>query len=321
MSRTFEKILSITLLHDYYNSGITTDFVITPTTATKQLLKNHRWICKHTANGCFIGCDNLGVAMLPLILAQKTLRFSFILKLRNNNLMNFTALPPRSGSKDSYYLHSQEGSEEMAMETVTCHPPVFTYKFLATGDTTNIQVKDPKGNTCIQETFTGSPGQQLSMPVNVEGLTPGLYRFTVSGQPDKNIYITAEPQHSGSFGILEITLPSDFNPQTSGAYWYQFNARNAVWAYHLLLGKDYSGYSLAIEDTLEGILFTETEVPPNYNKGSRIIFTAQTPLPYREAARKGLQLVITAGDGTSSTHNHLPGPSVSNPESKVYLTI
>lgn len=321
MNRSFEKIVSLSLQHDYYNSGVTTDITLTPTVATKQLLERHKWIFKPTANGCFISGDHIAITTLPLILAEKTITLSFILNAKNNDFMNFTNLPSRPDSRHIYYFQSQPGSEGLMMEVVPLCPQVFTYTFPAAGNTTHIQVTAPEGNIPINDTFSTSPGQQLSTAINLKGHTPGLYRFSINGQPDENRYITDEPQYGGSFGIANITLPENFNPQTSGAYRFQFQTRASVWEYHLLLGKDYNGYTIAIEDTIEENTFTETAIPSNYDKGSRSTFTAQVPVPYREAARKGIQLTLTAGDGTSSTINHLPGPAVSNPEPKIYLTI
>ena len=324
MNRTFKIILSLTLLHDYYTGGYSPDFVITPTTDTKRLLKSNRWLYGNTAHGFFIGCDNLAMDMFSAVLVQKPVRLRFILRLKNPDFPNFTTLPSRSGSKDIYYLHSQEGSQELAMETVALCPPVFTYQFPVSGDdSTNLQVKDPDGTVRIDKTLQSSADQQLSVSVNLEGHTPGLYRFMVSDQPDQNIYITDEAPGNGVFGLTEITLPEDFNPEVSGKYQFQFNAKSSVWEYHLLFSKNYEeGHSFTINDTEGGVVFTEINAPPNYNKGSLSTFVSQTPIPYREATKKGLQLIISPpGEDTDSTFDHLPNPSANNPEPKVHLTV
>ena len=321
MNRTFEKILNLTLQHEYYTSGFSNDFVIVPTAATKQLLKKHNLIFRNTTHGFFISCDNVTMATLSLILSEKTLHF--ILELKNNNFINFTALPPRPSGKHSYYLRCpQEGEVQEPIEAVSVCPPIFTYTFPAAGDTTSLQIEDSEGNVHIEETIAGSPGQQLNTSINLWGYKSGLYRFIVEGQPDENIYITDELPNTNSFGFAEITLPIGFDPQTSGTYQFQFNARTSVWEYHFLFSKSYQDHSFNIEDTLEGEIFTETEAPPNYDEGSQSTFASQNPILYQEGAKRGLQLVVTNPQSQSNTLiDHLPNPSVSNAESKVYLTI
>lgn len=325
MNRTFETVLSLTLLHNYYTGGHTADFAIMPTTATKRLLKSNRWIFRNTEYGFFIGCDNLAMDMLSSALTQKTARLSFILKLKNPDFPNFTDLASRSDGKDIYYLYNQQGSQQLAMEAVARCSPVFTYSFpAAQNDTsTNIQVEDPEGNIRIDKTLQSSADQQLNVSVDLGGYTPGLYRFMISEQPDQNIYITDESPGNGIFGLAEITLPEGFDPEVSGEYQFQFNARSSVWEYHLLFGKDYDGdYSFAINDTEGTDIFTEINAPPDYNKGSRSVFVSQAPISYREAAKRGVQLVISPpNESADSTFDHLPNPSVNNPESKVYLTV
>lgn len=320
MNRTYDTILSLTLLHNYYTNGFTPDFVIEPTAATKRWLNNHRWIFRNTAQGFFIGCDNLAMDMLPFILAEETVGLSFVLRLNNDSFMNFTDLPSKLGSKDIYYLYSQPITEEMAIETIALYPQLFTYELTAAGDTTDLQVVDPEGNLRIDETIEGSPGQQLSTSINLENYAPGLYRFMVTDQPDEDIYITNESSGNGIFGLAEITLPADFDPQIDGNYQFQFNARSSVWEYHLLLSKDYNGYNLAIQDTLGTDTFTETEVPLNYDEGSRSVFASQDPILYQETGKRGLRLAINSVEG-NRRYDHLPNPAIRNPESKVYLTI
>ena len=322
MKRTFKNILGLTLLHDYYIDGLTNDFLIVPTAATRHFLKKHRLIFRNTAHGFYMGCDNLTMAMLPRILAGKTL--SFVVKLRNTDFLNFTELLSKSGSKDIYYLHSQSKSEELTQEVVALYPPVFTHQFLAINENTKLlRVEDPEGNMRIEKTFTPEyVDQKLSASINLEGHFSGLYRFIVIDKPDENteniektesIYITYESPAKDIFGLVEITLPdfSAFVPDTYEAsqYQYQFNTKASLWEYHLLFSKDYGDHSFEIKKTdEEGIIFKEVAPVPDYVKGNRSVFVshavemdqdgepvlddndepvlAPALIPYREAAKK-----------------------------------
>lgn len=324
MNNMFTNILNFTLRHDYYTNGFSPDFVITPMAATARLLKRNKLILKYTAHGFRISCNNNTLSRLPQILSGRILSFS--LRLKNKHFMTITTLPARSGSKDSYYLSCPlQGGAQPPTETVAQYPRVFNWLFTAAGDTTAIQLEDPEGNIVVDEIHAGTAGQEREAFLDLTQHSSGLYRIMVEGQPDENIYIMDEPSANGVFGIAEFTLGdfADFDPETYQAlqYEYQFNARASVWEYHLLLSRDYSDYTLAINDTEGTAVFAETAAPPAYTEGSRSIFAAQNPIPYQEAPRRGLQLLLTPAGGGGSTYNDLPGPSIRNPEPKMYLTI
>ena len=319
MNRTFDTILSLTLLHDYYNDGLTSDFVIVPTSATSHLLKRYRWIFRNTPQGFSISADNLAIAALSQLLAQRNVKLSFMLKLRNNSFLNFTSLPPKSGSKDIYCLYSQPGSEDLNMQVVALFPPVFTYTFTATSGVNSLQVTDPEGSTVFEENMEGIAGEPIRVSVNLEGYASGLYNFT-SNEGSETIYITDESLNNSCFGLAEISIPATFNPEADGEYQYQFNARSAIWEYYLLFEKDYDNYDFSIEDTIGTAVFTQTLNPPDYDIGTQIAFASEDPITYREMPRTGLLLDISK-PGPDREFEDLPSPSVHNPESKVYLTI
>lgn len=343
MNRTFQQILNLTLSHYYYTSGYTSDFVIKPTATTKQILKKHRLLFRTTKHGFFIGCDNRTMVMLPQILSERTL--SFTLTLKNKDFMNFTGeLPLRAGGKDIYYVRGfQNIVEQEGIEALPLCPPVFTHTFTATGDETILQVQDSGGNILQEKTFDGVVDQQLSTLINLEDYRPGLYSFTVIGGDSKNVYITNKSLGNGIFGLLEITLPvldaGTFDPVTYEAYQYQyqFEAKSSIWEYHLLFNNDYTetgNYNYTFEINYNpppeeaGNSFVEQSDPPSdYGVGGHSIFRSTSPVTYQETSKPGIELNINYNDisdptnNTTTTLNDLPGPSVGNPESKVYLTI
>ncbi len=358
MNSTFSKILELSLKHNYYNNGLCPDFSIKPTAQTKDLLKRLRCIFKATTNGFFLSCDNLAKEIMPQILIKGNTRLCFIMELRKTNFLNFTTLPSRSGGKDIYYIHNEGKNKELSMKTVAMYPSVFTYKFPATASETSLLVKDSEGKTYINESYTNKDQEEYSASIDLGSPSSGLYHFNVSGRDeDESIYISNESLGNGIFGLIEITLPVDSNSKNPIVYQYQFNAKSLVWEYHLLFSKDYDSHSFEITgivkgeetteqgdiieaETTEGeiekkeIVFIELNPATTYSKGNSSVFIAKykdkenfipVRIPYREAPRTDMQLIINHIDNKKKTMvimlKPLSNPAISNPEPKVYLTV
>ena len=86
---SYKQLFQLSIFHEYYQKQVCPDFSIEPTNECSKLLKGHRLILKNTINGI--------VVIAPVDSEQKSwieladnLQFTFILKLQNQDFINFT---------------------------------------------------------------------------------------------------------------------------------------------------------------------------------------------------------------------------------------
>ncbi|MDJ0676400.1 MAG: hypothetical protein QNJ36_13615 [Calothrix sp. MO_167.B42] len=86
---SYKPLFQLSIFHEYYQKQVCPDFSIEPTNECTKLLQGHRLILKNKINGI--------VVIAPVDSEQKSwieladnLRFTFILKLQNQDFINFT---------------------------------------------------------------------------------------------------------------------------------------------------------------------------------------------------------------------------------------
>src|SRR5262245_10675987 len=106
----FLPLIDLRLSHEYYADRQCSDFLIEPTSCTKQLLDNHRWILKTTIDGIRVivaaNDDNT-----PFISLRPGLTLTFHLQLRNPDFALFTDLTQLARAALPIYTNDDIGAD------------------------------------------------------------------------------------------------------------------------------------------------------------------------------------------------------------------
>lgn len=122
----YKKLFELSIVHDYYENQICPDFSIEATTECAKLLRGHRLILKNKVNGIVViapvDSDNK-----PWIEFAENLRFTFILKLKKQNFIDFTDIgwKPVDNAMYQYIFDKNnqkiEASDKEILESYWCY--------------------------------------------------------------------------------------------------------------------------------------------------------------------------------------------------------
>ncbi|MEH1945264.1 MAG: hypothetical protein V7L01_34310 [Nostoc sp.] len=113
----YKKLFDLSIIHAYYQNQICPDFLVEPTIECHKMLSGHRLIVKNKVNG-------LGVILpvdaenQPWIDLADNLQFSFILKLKNQDFIDFTEIDWQPGHDVIYQFSNAKNTniEAAALE-------------------------------------------------------------------------------------------------------------------------------------------------------------------------------------------------------------
>ncbi|NET44165.1 hypothetical protein [Okeania sp. SIO2B3] len=105
----YKKLFELSILHEYYANKLCSDFILEPTIECRKILSGHRLIIKNKVNGIVIITPvNPDDENKPQIELAEDLQFTFVLKLKNPKLLNFT----EGNLKGSIFFNLQEEQGE-----------------------------------------------------------------------------------------------------------------------------------------------------------------------------------------------------------------
>lgn len=112
---SYQKLFGVEIFHDYYQDKICSDFTLEPTPACEKIIKGHRLILKNKINGIqVIARFNEGGE--PWIQIAENVKFTFVLKLKNANFVEFTELAAQPNSSSIYLFKNQNTIGNEALE-------------------------------------------------------------------------------------------------------------------------------------------------------------------------------------------------------------
>ncbi len=351
MARFFDKLFDIELLHDYYTSGKSRDFILSPTADTIQLIKGYRSLIKNRASddrsentvGLSVVYEATDNAHTPLIPINQNERFRFAMKLVNPTFLNFTDIPAKNNSNEIYYYHNNSGSP-LTQEVLELQPKVFTYRVTSAFTPDNLKVFGIDGSeiTALQATLSGGPDFEVEL--DLSGYPDGKYKLelfdgiTSTGE-SQDIYFDNALKAEGVFGIVEIyKANNDFPHETLQI---QFNKSEVYWKYFVLVkagdigtdtyevidAEDYSGGGTAIEfskvDSGSYTAADDAVVAALLNQhpdGEVVLIKSDTLIAYSESKKTDLQLRKN-GQFSPPLTSHLPNPAVANPKAESFVFI
>lgn len=114
----YQPYFNLALFHNYYQNQICPDFTIEPTNDCQQILKGYRLIIKPNINGLQLLIP-VGPDQQPVLPLDKSLFFTFLLKLKNPNFFTFTQLDSEYYPNSSFYVSSSESLSQNDTEPLS----------------------------------------------------------------------------------------------------------------------------------------------------------------------------------------------------------
>lgn len=101
----YKKLFELSIFHEYYNNKICPDLIVEPTIECRNLLSGHRLILKNKVNGIVVIVP-VNSEDKPLVEIAENLRFTFILKLKNKDFLDFTDINWKPGKNAIMYYYT-----------------------------------------------------------------------------------------------------------------------------------------------------------------------------------------------------------------------
>ncbi|MDZ8025854.1 MAG: hypothetical protein RMX97_14355 [Nostoc sp. DedQUE11] len=105
----YKKLFELRIIHEYYQDKICPDFNLEPTIQCNKILNGHRLIVKNQVNGIVVIAP-VDSENRPLIELADNLQFSFILKLKNQDFIDFTEIDWKPGINDIYQFSNEKNT-------------------------------------------------------------------------------------------------------------------------------------------------------------------------------------------------------------------
>ncbi|NEQ36052.1 MAG: hypothetical protein F6K40_07040 [Okeania sp. SIO3I5] len=281
----YKKLFELSIFHDYYTNDLCPDFILEPTIECRKILSGHRLIVRNKINGIIIIAPvDPENENQPQIELAKDLQFTFILKLKNQKIVNFT----ERDFQGSIFFNLQQKQLEDGLKC-----PSFSNKNIDT------------------------PG---IVPLIEDKVILYYQDLPADGAEDK-IKLSYEDLPGGQivWGVIIIdnndSLPVDFSQ--SSDYQITFERKEQHWRYYLITNDDKEEF--LVKDNEGSISFSSfldvTENDPIYDTlkeqfpSSKKYFSESTEkIPCQEKGIKSIQLLKSQ----SVWIQHLPNPPNDN---------
>lgn len=119
----YNLIFTLELLHKYFKDQECSDFIISPSDKTREILNGHKIIAKQYKHQLYAGVelDNTGK---PLPTPEEGMQLTFFLQLNNPLFFNYTNLPFASPGNRIYYFSNRNNNSSNGKEFLSvAYPP------------------------------------------------------------------------------------------------------------------------------------------------------------------------------------------------------
>jgi hypothetical protein len=347
MSRILGNLTAITLQHDYYTDGLSSDLLMVPTAETIRLIKRYRLIfgnaTKATKSKYLLLQETVGGT--PLVPLPEPTTFRFALLLTEKSLYNFTDLDtPANG--EVYVFDNSGGAELVSASPLkyAFYGGPFTWSGIAGAPATVTATHIDSGDVVTETTFL--EGSLLQARFDLTSRKRGLYALRRAGElsVDRTIYYDPEFSNQNVLGFVHLrqTASLDIAP----AYTLSFTRKEVRWKFFVVLKGDHSAFTYTITDERSEIpeftFATHDVVSPAYAltdadqatldlladmypSGNVSVFVSSQDIPYTQATRSLITLSrynTIAGTGTtSSVIQHLSNPPINTANPVVIVGI
>lgn len=309
MNIRYAKFFEIRCLHLYYKGRNSSDLRLVPTAPTQRMLSKFRLIVRRLADGIIVLAPVEGSPaklQVPIGLLEG-FKLVFRVELANPFFLNFTelsfvklAIPFLKPLKIGYYFSNLNNNQhnltnpDQALKLLskkTGSPtsnedrlPFWTQALRVHNDPANNQLEYKIKNGDDVEVFsenvsTADPFSEYA-PEKPPRLAAGIYKLSVDGGADQQVYIDDELYHNTPFGVVEIyhnaavhnnykfLQTETVDVPVFQSYQLLFDARSTIWRYHFPNGLN--GITAIAKGTTQ---FTKNESEKMYEAPNAIKMT------------------------------------------------
>lgn len=252
----YNKLLNISLMHEYYADNVCKDFILQPTTSTLQLFRNLGILFKSVLNGTILlyeASDGIGTPKFPI---DQDIKLTFIFKLQNSLFPNFTNVAFSPESSSVYYFNNLtpaiSGQEHTILDAGIGSPLLFTTNTLRVtkeNPTANyIKLTDINSND-----FTTKFNTLLDeLKIDLSSYQDGTYivqQYDITHAPigsPYTIYYNNDLTGGLPYAIFEVFLDDTYVPTNPVTYLFNFKSRETYWRYNIL--KNEANPPVAVDD-------------------------------------------------------------------------
>ena len=327
----YKVIFSLEFAHTFYTSGKCPDLEIVPSESCAMLIKSLGLHYLPSVFGCklFAKVNNVSgndIMQNPL---PEDVKFTFLLKLKNQNFGNITNINLIKPAGSRYYFNNLVNN--LAADSTPLLVANTTSKIVSdsdllryvTGSFSSVESSTATNQTG-KLTFTDSiesaeqvlnnSNNVFNHNFNLQKHESGRAKFLVDGTEKVSFYSIKAGELSDLFGVVEIfyraTLPADYqfqngdNSVTSRTYRIAFSNRQTKWRYIITRKFNPEIASVTVAKTNgTSINFTLLSGTP----AGTFIATSNNALPLLEAKVAGIKLT----DNTNKViFANLPNPSL-----------
>ncbi|MEM9903569.1 MAG: hypothetical protein AAF921_00900 [Cyanobacteria bacterium P01_D01_bin.44] len=278
----YQPYFTLQLFHSYYPENRCPDVSIEPTPACQRLLQGHRLVLKPRVDGVTLLVPletppPQQQPQQPVVALAPSLRFTFLLQLKQPNLISFTQLDPKFQAGRSFYVFSNETLK--APGTLDLRPTLVQRAALA----------QPTANQSALEARCAA----------ILATLPPHHRQTLFGLVEI---------HNHRSLAADFSQPSHFR--------IPFAAKQQVWAYYLVINQGTPDTAYSIKDKSAAVRFETVAIEPRdriitaiqdrFPNSQSILLKSTQPIPCQQVARPQLQLLKQGH--TQPWIPHLPNP-------------
>ncbi|NET83012.1 MAG: hypothetical protein F6J94_14070, partial [Moorea sp. SIO1F2] len=120
----YKPLFELSILHDYYRDKVCPDLSVEPTPECSRVLRGHRLIVKNKVNGLVVIAPVVSVGsedskhkpkhkpkQKPWVELADNLRFTFILKIKNQDFLDFTDIDWKPLDNLSYHFSNERNTQ------------------------------------------------------------------------------------------------------------------------------------------------------------------------------------------------------------------
>ncbi|WP_321289844.1 hypothetical protein [uncultured Sunxiuqinia sp.] len=325
---SYQSLIQVEILNDYYKSLISPDFSFVPERNTARLMKGLgiRSMEKNGVLNFFADVDETG--KLKNNQVSGSFKLVFFLKLNNPSYFNFTNLPFDSGNSKIYYFSNKASNEQEVFNTgadsLLLNQNTHTsdadqivasrmvYSYIHDGDdgakTADLVSVDNDGTVDSQE--LDSVDEYYNFQFKLNDLPVGMYKLIIDGGEVDRFYFTGEQFSNRHFAVLELfsQVPSSYrwftntNEVASKKYRIAFEHRKTTWRYQVFNRSE-------VDFSNPGV--READTPWEFTDIGNYVFVSDNPMPLKEASIKGIALLGKKNNMASVLIDNLPNPDPS----------
>lgn len=336
MSRILSTLTTITLQHDFYTDGLSSDLLVVPTAETIRLIQRYRLIfgnATKTTKSKYVLLQETTDGT-PIITLPEPTTFRFALPLAEKSFYNFSDFaPPANG--EVYVFDNSSGTELVGASPskYAYYGGPFTWSGIAGAPATVTATHIDSGEVITETTFL--EGTQLQASFDLSNRKPGLYALRREGElsVDRTIYYDPEFIHQNLLGFVHLqqTASLDIAP----AYTLSFTRKEVRWKYFVVLKGNHDAFTYTVIDerteipeytfdthdvVLPAYTLTDADqatldlLADMYPSDSVSVFVSSQDIPYLQATRSLITLgrynTLAGAGATSSVIQHLPNPPI-----------